>query len=283
MRSKLLTGITAIGFLGLGVIGADARADIVTVTGTSRIDTVFPDTRLATAGISLAAGQTVGFSYAYDTCTMAGAAPFVVTGAGSTLSGDDAFASEFPGFDDGSGPIDLYQAGGFETRNGLFTSYFIELQDFDHNLLALGADAYLDMLPAWEETRFLVGFASSDYPADGWGWQYVVEGDVTALSSTVSAGPPCAGPNNDLDGDGVTNDKDQCASTVTGDVVDANGCSVADLVPCTAPLGSGAWKTHGDYVSAVGAVARAMFKAGLITAAQRDAIIGQAAASGCGK
>ena len=62
----------------------------------------------------------------------------------------------------------------------------------------------------------------------------------------------------------------------------ADGCSVADLVPCAGPLSGGAWKNHGDYVSAVAAIARQQLQAGIITKEQRDALIGAAAASGCG-
>jgi hypothetical protein len=82
----------------------------------------------------------------------------------------------------------------------------------------------------------------------------------------------------DSDGDGVDDDSDNCAGTASGDVVDATGCSIAQYCPC-----DNNWKNHGKYVSCVAHNAEDFVDAGLITEAEKDAIVSVAAQSDCGK
>jgi hypothetical protein len=82
----------------------------------------------------------------------------------------------------------------------------------------------------------------------------------------------------DQDNDGVPDSRDQCPDTPPGSIVNSDGCSIDQLVPCDGP-----WKNHGQFVSAMAAVTRAFVDAGLITQAQRSALISEAARSGCGK
>jgi len=82
----------------------------------------------------------------------------------------------------------------------------------------------------------------------------------------------------DADGDGVDDNADQCAGTASGDVVDANGCSIAQHCPC-----DNNWKNHGKYVSCVAHAANDFVDAGLITQAQKSAIVSAAGQSNCGK
>ncbi len=82
----------------------------------------------------------------------------------------------------------------------------------------------------------------------------------------------------DGDGDGVHDDRDQCAGTPAGEVVNAAGCSIPQLVPATYP-----WKDHGEYVSSVAAIAGEFVAQGLITDAQRSAIVSEAARSEVGR
>jgi hypothetical protein len=87
----------------------------------------------------------------------------------------------------------------------------------------------------------------------------------------------------DSDGDGVPDDRDECPDTQPGAIVDANGCSIDDLVPCAGPASGGRWKNHGEYVSSVVKTAEAFVAARLITTGQKDAIVAAAARSSCGK
>lgn len=82
----------------------------------------------------------------------------------------------------------------------------------------------------------------------------------------------------DADNDGVPDSLDNCLGTPPGEVVDANGCSIEQLVPCDGP-----WKNHGQYVSAIAHVTKEFVAQGLITEQQRAEIIVTAAQSDCGK
>ncbi len=86
----------------------------------------------------------------------------------------------------------------------------------------------------------------------------------------------------DSDGDGVPDDSDQCPNTAAGAVVDAQGCSIDQLVPCAGPVSGGTWKNHGQYVSAVARTAQEFLAAGLITEDEKEAIVEAAAQSNCG-
>ena len=88
----------------------------------------------------------------------------------------------------------------------------------------------------------------------------------------------------DLDGDGVLNESDSCQFTPVGDIVDpANGGSIDQLVPCEGPFGTTTeWKNHGQYVRSVTHTAKNFFEQGLITEANRGAIVSGAASSDCG-
>ncbi len=87
----------------------------------------------------------------------------------------------------------------------------------------------------------------------------------------------------DADGDGVADSLDQCPGTAPGAIVDADGCSIDQLVPCSGPASGGAWKNHGRFVSTVTHVVKSFLAQGLITKAQAEAIVEQAAESDCGK
>jgi len=82
----------------------------------------------------------------------------------------------------------------------------------------------------------------------------------------------------DSDGDGVLDADDQCPNTPAGVITDASGCSIAQLVPCDGP-----WQDHGEYVQALFDVTKRFLDAGLITEAQRRAILREGLTSDCGK
>lgn len=86
----------------------------------------------------------------------------------------------------------------------------------------------------------------------------------------------------DVDGDGALDADDACVPTPAREVVDADGCSISQLVPCEHPIGGDKWKNHGAYVSNVAHTANDFLAAGLITEAEKDIIMSAAADSGCG-
>ena len=87
------------------------------------------------------------------------------------------------------------------------------------------------------------------------------------------AGNAC---DSDDDGDGVADTGDACAATSAGSIVNASGCSIAQLVPCGG-------RNHGAYVSAVAKATNDFVAAGLISRSDRAALISAAAQSSCGK
>lgn len=89
----------------------------------------------------------------------------------------------------------------------------------------------------------------------------------------------------DIDGDGVPNGTDLCAGTASGaTVLPDNGCSIGQLVPCGGPRGTNQpWKNHGQYTSSVARAAGQFVSLGLMTPAEKDALVAAAASSGCGR
>lgn len=87
----------------------------------------------------------------------------------------------------------------------------------------------------------------------------------------------------DRDGDNVLNSADVCAFTEPGLLVDPAGCTIEQLCPCEGPIGaSGGWKNHGKYVSCTAKSAEHFVELGLISEAEKDAIVSEAAQSDCG-
>ncbi len=86
----------------------------------------------------------------------------------------------------------------------------------------------------------------------------------------------------DADGDGVADSLDLCPGTPAGAIVDANGCSIDQLAPCSGPASGGTWKNHGQYVSTVARTATAFLAQELISADLAEEIVSHAAQSNCG-
>jgi hypothetical protein len=86
----------------------------------------------------------------------------------------------------------------------------------------------------------------------------------------------------DADADGIPDSFDQCPGTSASAIVDANGCSIDQIAPCSGPASGGTWQNHGQYVSAVAQAAEAFAEQRLISEAQAEEIVAQAAQSNCG-
>ena len=82
----------------------------------------------------------------------------------------------------------------------------------------------------------------------------------------------------DDDNDAVADGTDQCLATAIGALVDATGCSIADHCPCESD-----WRNHGAYVRCVAHTSGDFVKAGLMTGAEKGAIVWAAAQSVCGR
>jgi len=87
-----------------------------------------------------------------------------------------------------------------------------------------------------------------------------------------------AGAGMDSDLDGVWDLFDECPDTPPGEIVNLDGCSISQLVPC-----EGLWRNHGEYVAHVIQTANQFQQQGLISLAEAQMIGSEAARSDCGK
>ncbi len=87
----------------------------------------------------------------------------------------------------------------------------------------------------------------------------------------------------DQDFDGVPDAVDACPNTPPCTIVNLQGCSIDQLVPCDGPASGGTWKNHGQYVSNVAKAVNEFLSQGVINESQAEAIISAAAQSSCGK
>jgi hypothetical protein len=118
-------------------------------------------------------------------------------------------------------------------------------------------------------------------------WSNVPPGSysLTAIATDSSGNSGLSEPVNitvfgvaDADSDGVADDRDRCSNTAAGAIVNADGCSIAQLCPCDTP-----WRNHAEYVRCVMRRAWEFYREGLINADQRRAITRAAVDSSCGR
>jgi len=81
----------------------------------------------------------------------------------------------------------------------------------------------------------------------------------------------------DDDNDRVLDGDDRCLATPAGSIVDATGCSIAELCPCASD-----WRNHGAYLKCVAQTSGRFLASSLITSSQKDAIVSTSAKSSCG-
>jgi len=87
----------------------------------------------------------------------------------------------------------------------------------------------------------------------------------------------------DADADGVPDAQDTCPDTAPDAVVNAQGCSLDQIVPCAGPAAGGTWKNHGEYVSTFTHAVQDFVAQGLISRTEKGRLVSQAARSDCGK
>lgn len=81
----------------------------------------------------------------------------------------------------------------------------------------------------------------------------------------------------DRDNDGIVNVDDNCLGTALGAIVNADGCSIAQLCPC-----DNEWRNHGAYVRCTAQTANEFLAAALVTVEEKDEAVAAAAESACG-
>jgi hypothetical protein len=175
-----------------------------------------------------------------------------------------------------AGPLSWLRTGVMVTNN-TWTHYAVEFTSDNIHLFVNGAWVWSWGAPAtgWNEGNWRIGANL----ADGWPFKGAID-DVRIYDRALSEAEiwEIAGGEVDTDGDGVLDASDQCPNTPAGEVVNAVGCSISQLVPASWP-----WENHGEYVSAVSKVSGEFMAQGLITGAQKGAIVSAAARSDVGK
>jgi len=86
----------------------------------------------------------------------------------------------------------------------------------------------------------------------------------------------------DEDGDRVGDACDQCAGS-DETLVNAHGCSVAQLCPCDAPTPTTSWADQAEYLRCVARATRVLRREGQISRGESLGILRRALRSGCGR
>lgn len=162
--------------------------------------------------------------------------------------------------------------------HGLADCWLLRLDSRGNKLwdLSLGGDGADDLntLDRSQDGGFVVGIASESSSSVSNGNKTYPGYGLTDMW-IVKLGPELPP---DSDGDGIPDNHDQCPNTRAGDIVNASGCSIDQLVPCDGP-----WRNHGQYVSRMAKVCAEFRKAGLISHKQCLRTFLNAVKSDCGK
>jgi len=270
-------GIVTLAAVALSALAGSARADIVSVHGQARGFEIEPTVYLAKIGFAVDLQGSFEFWYSYSTTQQFSPGTFKLVSknaAGAVIDTIDLNPTTViwrANDNVGSDNSDEYTAGAQSTRAGTAYQVVVDLLDRQRNMLPGSPEVYLNT--PWPENYLGVGVADPSCDPN------FCEGFValiTSLSATVT--PEVL----DTDGDGVPDGQDKCPAASSG-AVNADGCTIAQIVPCAGPSGGGTWKNHGRYVSELARIAQQFVDAGLITEDEKDEIVAGAAASSCGK
>ena len=202
------------------------------------------------------------------------------TVANSVVTGINKSPSQFTG---GEGPVTGQEVQITVTFNPPISlpagHYFFrpEVQLSSGNFLWLSAPKTI-VAPGTPFSPDLQTWIRNDNLAPDWlriGTDITGQGPFNASFSLFGEG--------DADNDGVPDSEDQCPNTPAGAVVNAQGCSIDQLVPCAGPVTGGTWKNHGEYVSTYNQVVKQFLADHLITRQQKGPLTSAAARSNCGK
>jgi hypothetical protein len=159
----------------------------------------------------------------------------------------------------------VYVGGSFTNAGGSAANYIAKWDGNSWSALGSGVGGGY-----YYPKVYAVAVSGSDVYAGG--FFTAAGGKVCGYVARAIVGEP------DEDNDGVPDSLDRCPGTPPGAIVNAEGCSLEQLVPCDGP-----WKNHGQYVSAIAHASKEFVEQGLITEQQQEDIISAAARSDCGK
>jgi len=110
------------------------------------------------------------------------------------------------------------------------------------------------------------------------------DADGDGIPDTRDNCPVVANPDQaDTDGDGVGDACDQCPGTPAGSLINAGGCSIDQLCPCSGPVPDAEWQSQEQYLRCVAGATRVLRREGRLSRTQSLGILREASHSGCGK